>query len=190
MGIMIKRVALYFSVVVLSIFAVGCQNIMQYALSEQMVNHYLQSAMNKNVQQFNVSDFAKLDLSFKDMNADIGRDEANSITLSGTADTKISTLIGSQNAMLNLQIKGRPDFDQKNGAVYIKDLELVSYKLESSLGSINTSTFVPYLNQALQLYFNQNPVYVLDKSNTLERLALKSTSHFYVEKGQLVFSLL
>lgn len=187
---MIKRVALYFFVTVVSVFAIGCQNIMQYALSEQMVNHYLQSAMNKNVQQFNISDFAKLDLSFKDLDADIGRDDTNSVMLSGTVNTKISTLLGSQDAALNLQIKGRPDFDQKNGAVYIKDLELVSYKLESSLGSINTSTFIPYLNQALQIYFNQNPVYVLDKSNTLEMLALKSTSHFYVEKGQLVFSLL
>ncbi|QIQ20590.1 DUF1439 domain-containing protein [Zophobihabitans entericus] len=183
-----KRFVTYFSFFFLSLLMVGCQNITQYALSEQLVNHYLQSAASQNVQKFSAANMLDIDLSFDKLNIDIGRNEANVVELSGTAKTLITSLIGSQNADLSLELKGLPNFDQQTGAVYLKNLELVSYKLNSSLGTINTSTFLPYLNQALQLYFNENPVYVLDKSNPMERLALATSSKMSVEKGQFVFS--
>ena len=111
------------------------------------------------------------------------------MTLTGNAVFAISSILGNQDANLQLTINARPDFDPVKGAVYLKDLELADYDLKTTQGAVkNVKTFIPLLNSALQLYFNDQPVYVLNPANSaLEATAQKLAKGIKVEEGKLVF---
>lgn len=167
----------------------GCNQVSQYALSEQSINKYLSTHTDKASRSFNLSGLVNADLSLNNLNAKIGRDTPNKVTLTGNAVFAISSILGNQDANLQLTINARPDFDPVKGAVYLKDLELADYDLKTTQGAVkNVKTFIPLLNSALQLYFNEQPVYVLNPANSaLEATAQKLAKGIKVEEGKLVF---
>ena len=186
-----KKLTLKISAFVFFIFLAGCSELMQaasqYALSESMVNRYLQGYLGQE-KSFNAAGLANASLSFNNLNADIGREDPNKVSLSGSAKFGISSILGAQSAEVSLKMKARPVYDSSKGAIYLKDLELSDYKLDSTLGSVGASTLLPYLNKALQFYFNEQPVYVLSSGNNpLEAVVLKLGSDIMVEQGQIVF---
>lgn len=188
-----KKITLKISALVFFLLMAGCaelaQMASQYALSESMVNKYVQRYLGEKM-RFDASGLANATLSFNNLNADIGREDPNKITLSGGAKFGLSSVLGSQSADLTLKIKARPVYDSSKGAVYLKELELNDYKLDSTLGSVGSSALLPYLNKALQFYFDQQPVYVLNSDNNpLEAVVLKLGSNIEIEKGQIVFPL-
>ncbi|MCD1127525.1 lipoprotein [Jinshanibacter sp. LJY008] len=167
----------------------GCNQVSQYTLSEQSINKYLATHTDKTSRSFNLSGLVNADLSLNNLNAKIGRDTPNKVTLSGNAVFAISSILGNQDANLQLTINARPDFDPVKGAVYLKDLELADYDLKTTQGAVkNVKTFIPLLNSALQLYFNDQPVYILNPANSaLEATAQKLAKGIKVEEGKLVF---
>lgn len=167
----------------------GCNQVSQYSLSEQSINKYLSTHTEKTSRSFNLSGLVNADLSLNNLNANIGREVPNKVTLSGNANFSISSILGNQDANLQLTINARPDFDPVKGAVYLRDLELADYDLKTNQGAVkNVKTFIPLLNSALQLYFNDQPVYVLNPSNSaLEATAQKLAKGIKVQEGKLVF---
>lgn len=190
-----KKITLRLSVFLMALVLFGCAGLSEmaskYALSETMLNNYLKSHLGT-TQKVNISGLADAKLGFSDLKASIGRDAPNRVTLSGNANLAIASLLGSQNADIKVTMSARPDFDSAKGAIYLKDLELTNYDLQSTLGSGNgMKVLLPYLNTALQYYFNNQPVYVLDPQNSpLESLVTKVASGVQVKEGQIVFSFL
>ncbi|WP_232054894.1 lipoprotein [Leminorella richardii] len=170
-------------------FLFGCSQMSQYSLSEQDINKYLSKNTEKASRSFSLSGLAQADLSLNNLNAQIGRSTPNKITLSGNALFSVSSLLGKQDANLQLTLNARPEFDPVKSAVYLKDLELVDYDLKTSQGKVkNVKTFIPLLNSALQMYFNDQPVYVLNPGNSaLEASAQKLAKGIQVKEGKLVF---
>lgn len=184
-----KKIAVLFFVT----FLAGCSQLAdmasQYALSESMLNNYIQRHLGE-TKTINTSGLANANISFDKLKADIGREDAEKVTLSGNAKFALSSLLGSQSADLSLKMKARPIYDSATGAVYLKDLEVSDYKLDSTLGSVGSSALLPYVNQAIQYYFNTQPVYTLSASNSaLEAVVLKVGTNIEVKQGQLVFPL-
>lgn len=169
-------------------FLFSCQKVGEYSLSEQMINSTLQKQLSKYNQTINGSDLVKMNLAFNNINLDLGEEVANKVVAKGTAKASIQTLLGKQDVDITLKLKALPQMDQKQGAIYLQQVEIADYQINSSLGSITSGAFLPYLNQALQFYFEHNPIYQLDTSNHLEYLAFKSASSLKVEQGKLVFS--
>ncbi|GKX54895.1 lipoprotein [Leminorella grimontii] len=169
-------------------FLFGCSQMTQYSLSEQDINKYLSKNTEKATRSFSLSGLAEADLSLSNLNAQIGRTQGK-ITLSGNALFAVSSLLGKQDANLQLTLNARPEFDPVKSAIYLKDLELVDYDLQTSQGKVkNVKTFIPLLNSALQLYFNDQPVYVLNSDKSaLEASAKKLAKGIQVEEGKLVF---
>lgn len=167
----------------------GCQNIGQYTLSEQVVNSALQKQLGKYNQSIDFDNLFKMNLSFNDINLDIGQEVANKVVAIGTANAAVQTPFGKQNVSLRLNLQALPEFDKQQNAIFLKYVEITDYHLDSGLGSMSTSTFLPYLNQALQLYFDNNPVYQIDKNNQIEYLAFRSASNIKIAQGKFVFSL-
>ncbi|AKJ42452.1 lipoprotein [Pragia fontium] len=167
----------------------GCSQVTQYSLSEQSINQYLASHTEKASRSFNLSGLVNANLSLNNLNVTIGRSVPNKVTLSGNALFDVSSILGNQDANLQLTINARPDFDPVKGAIYLKDLELADYDLKTNQGAVkNVKTFIPLLNSALQLYFNDQPVYVLNPSNSaLEATAQKLAKGIEVKEGKLVF---
>lgn len=164
----------------------GCNDIAQYSISEQEVNQALVKHNNyeKNI---GVSGLADAHITLSDLNSQIGREEPNKITLTGKAHVNISSLFGPQQAEMTLKMKAQPVFNQQEGAIYLKDMELIDVVVQPEKMAGVLKTLTPYLNESLKNYFNQKPAYVLstDRSKA-ESLAKRFAKGLEVKPGELV----
>lgn len=189
MNAFMKKITALLFVTLLAGCAELSNMINQYALSESTLNNYIQRHLGE-TKTIDASGLAKANISFDNLKADIGREDAEKVTLSGNAKFAISSILGGQSADLSLKMKARPVYDSAKGAVYLKELEVSDYKLDSTLGAVGSSALLPYVNQAIQYYFNEQPIYTLNASNSaIEALVLKVGTNIEVKQGQLVFPL-
>ncbi|WP_192456726.1 lipoprotein [Musicola keenii] len=167
----------------------GCGPLTQYSLSEQEINQYLQQH-NDYQKQLGVPGVIDANIVLTELNSQIGRTEPGKVTLSGNAKVNIASLLGNQTADMKLTLKAQPVFNKEQGAIYLKDLELVSYQVEPEKLQSLLQTLTPYLNQSLKNYFDQKPAYVLNPEHSnKEALAKKLAKGIDVKPGQLVILL-
>ncbi|AIR68110.1 lipoprotein [Dickeya fangzhongdai] len=167
----------------------GCNQLAQYSLSEQEINQYLQQH-NDYQKQLGVPGVVDAQITLTELTSQIGRAEPGKVTLSGNAKVDISSLLGKQQADMKLTLKAQPVFNKDEGAIYLKDMELVDYSVQPEKLQTVLQTLTPYLNQSLKSYFDQKPAYVLnpERSNK-EALAKKLAKGIEVKPGQLVIML-
>ncbi|WP_263065600.1 lipoprotein [Dickeya dadantii] len=167
----------------------GCNQLAQYSLSEQEINQYLQQH-NDYQKQLGVHGVVDAHITLTELTSQIGRAEPGKVTLSGNAKVDISSLLGKQQADMKLTLKAQPVFNKEEGAIYLKDMELVDYSVQPEKLQTVLQTLTPYLNQSLKSYFDQKPAYVLnpERSNK-EALAKKLAKGIEVKPGQLVIML-
>ena len=85
----------------------------------------------------------------------------------------LNSLFGNQKATIDLKLKALPVFNKEQGAIY------PAVKWKSSMRKLSrksctsvVQTLIPYLNQSLRSYFNQQPAYVLrEDASTGEALS-------------------
>jgi hypothetical protein len=181
-----KKTLFGLGALLLAVLVTGCNQIAQYSISEQEINQAL-AKHNNYEKNIGVAGLADAHITLTDLSSQIGREEPNKVTLNGKANVNISSLFGPQQAEMTLKMKAQPVFNQQEGAVYLKDMELVDVtvkpeKMEGILKSLS-----PYLNESLKSYFNQRPAYVLstDRSKA-ESLAKRFAKGLEVKPGELV----
>lgn len=138
----------------------GCNQIAQYSISEQEINQAL-AKHNNYEKQIGVAGLADAHITLTDLSSQIGREEPNKVTLIGNAKVNITSLFGPQKADMKLTMKAQPVFNQQEGAIYLKDMELVDVQVQPEKMQGVLKTLTPYLNESLKSYFNQKPAYVL-----------------------------
>ncbi|WP_226052269.1 lipoprotein [Dickeya chrysanthemi] len=167
----------------------GCNQLAQYSLSEQEINQYLQQH-NDYQKQLGVPGVVDAHITLTELTSQIGRTEPGKVTLSGTAKVDISSLLGKQQADMKLTLKAQPVFNKDEGAIYLKEMELVDYSVQPEKLQTVMQTLAPYLNQSLKSYFDQKPAYVLNPEHSnKEALAKKLAKGIEVKPGQLVIML-
>ena len=121
------------------------------------------------------------------LTSQIGREEPNKVTLAGDADLDMSSLFGNQKANIKLKLKALPVFNKEKGAIFLQEMEVVDAKVSPDKMAPVLQTLMPYLNQSLRNYFNQQPAYVLseDKSKG-EALAKKYAKGIEVKPGEII----
>ncbi|CNE42125.1 lipoprotein [Yersinia nurmii] len=164
----------------------GCNPLTQYTLTEQEINEYLQKHNNYE-KQIGVPGLVDAHITLSQLQSQIGRAEPGKVTLTGNAQVKISSILGPQNADMQLTLKAQPVFDREKGAIFLKDMEVIDYKVQPEKMDSVMSMLKPYLNQSLKSYFDQQPAYVLDaeKSKT-EAMAKKLAKGLEVKPGMLI----
>ncbi len=167
----------------------GCNRLTEYSISEQQVNKALQKHDNYQ-KDIGVNGLATAHIVLSNLQATIGREEPNKMTLSGTADIQLQSLFGQQHASVSLKMKAQPVFDPQQAAIYLQELQITDMQVSpDKLHSVITS-MMPLLNQSLQDYFQHHPAYVLSADHsTGEALAKKLAKGLEVKPGELVISL-
>ncbi|ATA24227.1 hypothetical protein BIY26_16420 [Brenneria goodwinii] len=164
----------------------GCNKLTQYTLNEQEINEYLQKH-NDYQKQLGIPGVVDANIVLTDLSSQIGRAEPGKVTLSGNAKVDIASLLGNQTADLKLTLKAQPVFDKDQGAIYLKDMELVDYTVQPEKMQTVINTLSPYLNQSLKTYFAQKPAYILNADNSMaESLAKKMAKGIEIKPGQIV----
>ncbi|MCT4717433.1 lipoprotein [Enterobacteriaceae bacterium H18W14] len=177
---------IFAAVLVLSGLVVGCNQLTQYTVSEQEINQALAKRNNfsKNIGLPGVAD---AHIVLTNLASEIGREEPNKVTLTGDAKLDMTSLFGNQKANIKLKLKAQPAFNKEEGAIYLQEMEVVDATVEPEKMQTILQTIIPYLNQSLRSYFNQQPAYVLseDKSSG-ESMAKKYAKGIEVKPGEII----
>ncbi|MBW7983341.1 lipoprotein [Enterobacillus tribolii] len=176
-------------VIALGLLLSACNKLTQFSVSEQEVNQYLQKHNNFQ-KQIGIPGLVDADITVSQLSSQIGRAEPNKVTLTGNAKVNISSILGPQNSDMTLTLKAQPVYNRDEGAIYLKDMELIDYKVTPEKMSTVMKAIAPYLDQSLKSFFDQQPVYTLDPNkNEKEALAKKLAKGLEVKPGELVIPL-
>ena len=180
-----KKIVLAAALIVSGLL-VGCNQLTQYTVSEQEINQALEKHNNFS-KDIGVPGLADAHIVLTNLTSQIGREEPNKVTLAGDADLDMSSLFGNQKANIKLKLKALPVFNKEKGAIFLQEREGVDAKVSPDKMAPVLQTLMPYLNQSLRNYFNQQPAYVLseDKSKG-EALAKKYAKGIEVKPGEII----
>lgn len=180
-----KKIVLAAALIVSGLL-VGCNQLTQYTVSEQEINQALEKHNNFS-KDIGVPGPADAHIVLTNLTSQIGREEPNKVTLAGDADLDMSSLFGNQKANIKLKLKALPVFNKEKGAIFLQEMEVVDAKVSPDKMAPVLQTLMPYLNQSLRNYFNQQPAYVLseDKSKG-EALAKKYAKGIEVKPGEII----
>ncbi|HHA1672273.1 TPA: lipoprotein [Enterobacter roggenkampii] len=180
-----KKIVLAAALIVSGLL-VGCNQLTQYTVSEQEINQALEKHNNFS-KDIGVPGLADAHIVLTNLTSQIGREEPNKVTLAGDADLDMSSLFGNQKANIKLKLKALPVFNKEKGAIFLQEMEVVDAKVSPDKMAPVLQTLMPYLNQSLRNYFNQQPAYVLsvDKSKG-EALAKKYAKGIEVKPGEII----
>lgn len=180
-----KKIVLAAALIVTGLL-VGCNQLTQYTVSEQEINQALEKHNNFS-KDIGVPGLADAHIVLTNLTSQIGREEPNKVTLAGDADLDMSSLFGNQKANIKLKLKALPVFNKEKGAIFLQEMEVVDAKVSPDKMAPVLHTLMPYLNQSLRNYFNQQPAYVLseDKSKG-EALAKKYAKGIEVKPGEII----
>ncbi len=164
----------------------GCNQLTQYTVSEQEINQALEKHNNFS-KDIGVPGLAAAHIVLSNLVSQIGREEPNKVTLSGDAKLDMNSLFGSQKATIKLKLKALPAFNKEKGAIYLQEMEVVDAEVSPDKMKPVLQTLMPYLNQSLRNYFNQQPAYVLsDDKSKGESLAKKYAKGIEVKPGEII----
>ena len=180
-----KKIVLAAALIVSGLL-VGCNQLTQYTVSEQEINQALEKHTNFS-KDIGVPGLADAHIVLTNLTSQIGREEPNKVTLAGDANLDMSSLFGNQKANIKLKLKALPVFNKEKGAIFLQEMEVVDAKVSPDKMAPVLQTLMPYLNQSLRNYFNQQPAYVLseDKSKG-EALAKKYAKGIEVKPGEII----
>ncbi|WP_258576837.1 lipoprotein [Candidatus Pantoea persica] len=173
--------ALFFAVLVS-----GCSKLTQYTISEQEVNQAL-AKQNNYEKDIGVAGLVNAHILLTNLSSQIGREEPSKVTLTGNAKINVTSLFDPQEADMQLKMRAQPVYDAQQGAIFLRDLEIVDAQVQPEKTAALVKTLTPYLNQSLKSYFNQRPAWVLstDRSKA-EALAKRFAKGLEVKPGELV----
>ncbi|HDR2739346.1 TPA: lipoprotein [Enterobacter bugandensis] len=180
-----KKIVLAAAFVVSSLL-VGCNQLTQYTVSEQEINQALEKHNNFS-KDIGVPGLADAHIVLTNLTSQIGREEPNKVTLAGDAALDMTSLFGNQKANIKLKLKALPVFNKEKGAIFLQEMEVVDAQVSPDKMAPVLQTLMPYLNQSLRNYFNQQPAYVLSEDNSQgEALAKKYAKGIEVKPGEIV----
>lgn len=174
------------AVLVLTGLVIGCNQLTQYTVSEQEINQAL-AKRNNFSKDIGLPGVADAHIILTNLSSAIGREEPNKVTLTGDAKLDMTSLFGNQKANIKLKLKALPSFNKEQGAIYLQEMEIVDATVEPEKMQAVLQTIIPYLNQSLRSYFNQEPAYVLSEDNSKgESMAKKYAKGIEVKPGEIV----
>ncbi|MEN3760231.1 lipoprotein [Aeromonas veronii] len=163
----------------------GACSLTQYNISEVEINQYLKDQVSFE-KQLGIPGIMSSKIRLDEMQSRIGRKQADRIELDAAGDLQVSSPLGSQQMKIRFALSARPDYVADQGAIYLRDLELVSVKTEPADIGAALTPLLPTFNQSLSLFLSQTPVYRLDSSRKNEARIKEKVEALKVEPGRLV----
>lgn len=157
----------------------------QYSVSEGEINQYLKDivAFEK---QLGIPGIMSSKIRLDQMQTRIGRQQPDRIELDAAGDLQVSTPLGNQQMKIRFSLSARPDYVAEQGAIFLRDLALISVKTEPADIGAALTPLLPTFNQSLSLFLSQTPVYRLDNHRKHEASIREKVEALKVEPGRLV----
>ena len=181
----IYRIVAFF-VVAIGVVAVASANLL--SISEKEINDYLRTQLAEKIplaDSVGIPGLMQLDYQLHDLVTQIGQTSEKKVEIQGVVDGLLIARGKKHEAKIKLNLDTTPYFDPEKGAVYLKDVRLLSWEVSPEKYQETVQFFLPMLFDGLTNLLNHSPVYTLDENKTKEALVKKFGKAIIVEKGML-----
>ena len=181
----IYRIVAFF-VVAIGVVAVASANLL--SISEKEINDYLHTRLAEKVplaDSVGIPGLMQLDYQLHDLVTQIGQTNEKKVEIQGIVDGLLIARGKKHEAKIKLNLDTTPYFDPEKGAVYLKDVRLLSWEVSPEKYQETVQFFLPMLFDGLTNLLNHSPVYTLDETKTKEMMVKKFGKAIIVEKGML-----
>ena len=181
----IYRIVAFF-VVAIGVVAVASANLL--SISEKEINDYLRTQLAEKIplaDSVGIPGLMQLDYQLHDLVTQIGQTSEKKVEIQGVVDGLLIARGKKHEAKIKLNLDTTPYFDPEKGAVYLKDVRLLSWEVSPEKYQETVQFFLPMLFDGLTNLLNRSPVYTLDETKTKEMLVKKFGKAIIVEKGSL-----
>lgn len=181
----IYRIVAFF-VVAIGVVAVASANLL--SISEKEINDYLRTQLAEKIplaDSVGIPGLMQLDYQLHDLVTQIGQTSEKKVEIQGVVDGLLIARGKKHEAKIKLNLDTTPYFDPEKGAVYLKDVRLLSWEVSPEKYQETVQFFLPMLFDGLTNLLNYSPVYTLDETKTKEMLVKKFGKAIIVEKGML-----
>ncbi|EIJ73527.1 DUF1439 domain-containing protein [Haemophilus parahaemolyticus] len=181
----IYRIVAFF-VVAIGVVAVASANLL--SISEKEINDYLRTQLAEKIplaDSVGIPGLMQLDYQLHDLVTQIGQTNEKKVEIQGIVDGLLIARGKKHEAKIKINLDTIPYFDPEKGAVYLKDVRLLSWEVSPEKYQETVQFFLPMLFDGLTNLLNRSPVYTLDETKTKEMLVKKFGKAIIVEKGML-----
>lgn len=158
------------------------------SISEGEINKYLETRLAEKAPLQNkvgVPGLFQLNYHLHSLNTLIGQSEQKRVEIAGIIDSNLTARGKKYDVQLKLNLDTVPYYNAEEGAIYLKDVRLLSWQSNNEKYQNELQMFLPMLADGIAGVLNSTPIYTLDESKMKEALVKKFGKAIVVEKGQL-----
>lgn len=137
-------------------------------ITEQQLNAELNRQLGREF-PLTLGDWLSAGIRLQGLEVELGRQEADKARVSGRGLIAVSQGQNRYHWDISGDFSARPRYDSEQGALYLEEFELLSYRLNEDGSSPQAGFMLPMLLQGVAGYLSQYPVYVLDDNDPLQR---------------------
>lgn len=159
-----------------------------FSISEQEINHYLATRLSEKIalqDSVGVPALFQLDYHLQHLNTQIGRTAEKKVVVSGVLDGVLTTNGKKRKAQLELHLDTLPYLNPENGGIYLKQVRLLNWSIQPEKYQQKLQLFLPLVTDSIHHLLNNQPIYILDTTQTKELLIKRFGKAIVVEEGVL-----
>ncbi|HDL5861343.1 TPA: DUF1439 domain-containing protein [Mannheimia haemolytica] len=157
-------------------------------ISEQEINDYLATKLAEKIplkDKVGIPKLFELDYRLHSLTSQIGRTEEKKVAISGVVDGLLNAKGKKYAASIHLNMDTTPYYDPQKGALFLKDVRLLSWSATPAKYQAELQMFLPVLADGLSSFLNSTPIYTLDENKTKEAMVKKFGKAIVVENGNI-----
>ncbi|MCG5539697.1 MULTISPECIES: DUF1439 domain-containing protein [unclassified Halorhodospira] len=165
----------------------GCAQLVSYSVEQDEVQAHLDTRLEALRDARLQSPLAAFDFSVRTADVTLGPEEApDRIQLDILGRAGVDLLMGQESAGVALRLRGLPDYDHEAGAVYVRELELVTSRVESRWFNGEVTELVDPVVGLVGEHLERTPVYEIERDSATGRVLGRVPAEVRVEPGRLV----
>ncbi len=177
------------AVVTALLLLAGCAQLLKYPVAQDEIQAHLDEQLDPLRGVELDSALAAFDFSVREAEVTLGPAGATDrVQLDVTGEAGVDSLMGQQSAAVDLRLRGLPDYDAEAGAVYVRDLELVSSHVDAGWLSGEVTGVIDPVVALISDHLAHTPVYELDRDSAAGQALGSVPAEVRVEPGRLVLT--
>ncbi|MDC0662700.1 DUF1439 domain-containing protein [Marinobacter sp. SS21] len=164
----------------------GCASFSPYSISEQTLENHLQKSIaDFDRQQLRAG--SPLSVTLGDADITLGPDGRDVAVIDLTGQVAVNALMTRIPVDIVLKVEGAPVYDSQEKAIYIRRLQLLDSRVESTLFNQDLQPLTDTVMRSVAQLLETVPVYRLDESDPSQKLFGMVPMDIRVAPGRLEF---
>lgn len=180
-----KRAVLLPLIVFMAILG-GCASFSPYSVSEGTIESYLQDAVAEFDRQ-QLQNGSPLGLSLSNADITLGPDGRDVAVIDLTGQVSLNAMMMKLPVDIVLKLEGAPVYDSQEKAIYLRRLQLLDSRIESSFFKGDLKPVTDSVMRVVSQMLETMPVYRLDETNATQRMFGMVPLDIRVAPGRIEF---